>query len=510
MVSFQTGVDADEQTADNESTVHLRIRIQPAAKAPLTIEPIQIMGISSVVAPNTTALLFYNERLDDGALFDSLQHFLTVYPFLGGKFIFASELGDDKPADAAAYTLRHLRTWIKWGTETDPGMPFTVVQRKDSMAAHQPRFVQNGVTDLTPFHGNALTPPTKGLLADRDTPCGMIQVTHFTDGTSVALSVSHMLADATTAAQMLKDWAAIHRSLAAGKLEIPSRPFHYADVDGQAAGDLNSEFEDPVQTEIESKQDMFRYDGWASGMPIPDHLKAADERQGSPRGKPLPPNSLVFAQDVAYHAVHFSAADLERIHARVQGQAEGFVSIHDAFAAHLWRLMTRARQQTGTLDLNVACDARRRFPRPLPSNTLGMFNTCLGFQGEADVLLGEKGEAWAAQRLRQAIGSFTPETIAAFLHRRAHDLHPMREQICACHPENTIMTTWARAGLEDVDFGTGKPVYTHFHVQAFPGYVCIMRECGEGEKWYEPGLHADLWLETEAMERFLADPELRR
>lgn len=88
----------------------LKTRVQPATKAPLTIEPIQILGISSVATPSTTPILFYNERLDDAALLESFRHFLVAYPFLAGKFILADELGDDKPADAPAYTLRHLRT----------------------------------------------------------------------------------------------------------------------------------------------------------------------------------------------------------------------------------------------------------------------------------------------------------------------------------------------------------------------------------------------------------------
>lgn len=501
---------ANAQVDDSTATVLVQTSAQPATKPPFTIEPIQLMGISSVTAPNTTAILFYKEDLEDAALLASFAHFLDAYPFLAGKLIFASELGDDKPADAPAYTLRHLRTWIKWGAESDPGVSFAVVRRNDSMADHLPRPVQAGVTDLAPLHGNALTPPNKGLLADRNIPCALAQVTHFNDGSAVSLSVSHMLADASAIGVMLTDWAAIHRSLASGQLEVPSRPFHYLEVDGQAAGDLNTDAEDPALTEIESKQAMFRYDAWASGTPVPEHLRELDERQGKPRGDVLPPNCFVFAEKMAYHAVHFSAADIERIHERVSAQAGEFVSVHDALAAHLWRVMTRARQQTGTLALNMACDARRRFPRPLPPTTPGVYNTCLGFLGEADTLLGEGGDAWAAKRLRKAIGSIQPDTVAAFLHRRAHDLDPLRERICPCHPENTIMTTWARAGLEEVDFGVGKPAYTHFHVQAFPGYVCIMRECGEGEKWYEPGLHADLWLEEDAMQRFLADPELRR
>lgn len=485
--------------------------VHPTEKHPTTIEPVQLMGVSSITAPNVTAVLFYSDCLDDAALLASSKYFLDAYPFLAGKLILASELGDDKPAETPAYTLRYLRTWIKWGAESDPGMPFTIVQRKDSMKDHMPRAVQDGVTDLGHMQHNILTPPVKGLLDDRDTRCATVQITHFSDGSALALSVSHMLADAMTVGQMLTDWASIHRSLAAGKLEIPSRPLHYVDIDGQAAGDLNAETADPTLVELESKQDMFRYDSWASGTPVPDELREADERQGKQRGEPLPPGAFRFPEtSVAYHAVHFSAGDIERIHARISAETDGPISIHDAFVAHLWRLIARARQQKGTLALNMASDARRRFPRPLPPTQPGVFNTCLGFLGEADVLLDNGGEAWAAQRLRQAINSIQPDTVAAYLHRRAHDLDPTRELITPCHPENTIMTTWARAGLELVDFGSGPPIYTHFHVRAFPGYVCVMRECGEGTKWYEPGLHADLWLEEEAMRRLLADPELRQ
>lgn len=496
----------------SDATVLIQTCAHPATKPALTIQPIQLMGISSVFAPNTTALLFYDHRLDDAALLKSFTHFLDAYPFLAGKLIFASELGDDRPADAPAYILRHLRTWIKWGAEPDPGVPFTVAERNDSMAAHQPRPVQEGVFDLAPLQGNALTPPTKGLLVDRDTPCATVQITHFKDGSALALSVSHTLADASAIGQMLTDWATIHHSQASGKVEVPSRPFNYLDVDGQAAGDLNTEAEDPALTELESEQDMFRYDAWASGQPVPEEVREADERLGKQRGQPLPPGAFVFPEGApSYYGLRFSAADVERIHARVSTQAEGTVSVHDAFAAHLWRLIARARQQSGTLDLNVACDARRRFARPLPAGAPGVFNTCLGLQGAAGVLLGAGGEAWAAQRLRQAIGSIRPDTVAAFLHRRAHDLDPMRERICPCHPENTVMTTWARAGLERVDLGRGEPVHTHFHVQAFPGYACIMRECGHaGDKWYAPGLRADVWLEQDSMRRLLADPELRQ
>lgn len=482
--------------------------------------PIPLTSITSLAAPPACALLLYDPTaaaaLDPTSLEASLSITLQSYPFLVG---IQRTARDDDPGPA--YSRRFRRQWIEFGTARDPGMSLVFERREyplESIFAH-PEGTQ--VLDLETINDLGLqpslaTPPLQRKDGgDGGGSLAGVKVTTFACGSAtLCLSVYHTLFDAQALGTFMTDWAAIHRAVIKGDTpSIPNRPVDQAMLDSLASGNLDSENEDSRILDLESHLDVFRYDSWArdpTGVRNPPSsdgycpdpaVDALDAAKGRLRGPP-PPWETLSTSIVQQRGILFSAADVLRIH-----KSTGTGSVHDAFAAHLWRVITRARGNTGEIDFAMASDDRRRFSPSIPPTSPGCFNVCRGFSATAERILGQDGAAWAATRIRQALDSATQDTLGAWLYRRAHELDPTREMICFAGNTTVVTTNWARSGLGDADFGKGKPAFVHNLVQAFGGYATIQKLAGDG-KWYEPGIVVALWLEEEAMSRLLQDPQL--
>lgn len=488
--------------------------------------------------PNAAGLVFYDAEAaaalrDLDALQRSLSAVLSSYPQLAGRLRLTQPGDEGRP-----YTKRYKRTWMSYGQESDPGVRFTVVDDKRSLAevlpaqlaGHEGIYQLETVYDLSlgPELSKPIDAPGRGDGGNGAT--AGVKITRFADGgAALCFASSHALFDAGALGTFLHDWTKVHADLASGKNpSLPSRPFDTHALDALAAGDLDADAADPALVQTEAALDVFRYDSWArdptgkdnppaaldAALAPPAEVDALDTAAGRPRGTPPPWHTASAAKALTY-GLEFSSDDVRRIHKATLAGSDSFVSPQDAFAAHLFRLIARARQHSPDtqLDFEVACDDRRRFDPPLPDTAPGCFNVCLGFNVRAGDVLAPSGAVVAAQRVRAAIEGVTSARLAAWLHRRAHDLDPTREWIV--FPGNTTVcsTNWARSALYDADFGAGRPCYVHNLVHGFGGYLVIARKAvprGEqGSKWFEPGVFVSLWLEEEAMARLIADPELR-
>ncbi|RSH82071.1 uncharacterized protein EHS24_008275 [Apiotrichum porosum] len=491
-----------------------------------TTAPVPLASVASRGAPDATGLLFYSPpaavHLDPQYLAESLAEILSAYPQLAGRLRLARPDDHGRP-----YTKRYHRTWMDYGHPDDPGMTLEFEERAMPMSAALPPPVAEhpGVVDASVLNDFTLAPDLqRGRDGDEMSLAG-VKVTRFScGGAALCVSASHILFDAGALGTFLTDWAAIHTAIARGETPlIPHRPYDFQACDVNAAGDLDTKDEDPALVKLESSLDVFRYDAWArdptglcnpppsQAVGPPSEVDTLDAERGRRRGT-LPPWHTLSDAPTRTYGLDFTSEDVQRIAARAKRETAEHISAQDAFAAHIWRLVARARGQTGdiVLDFSMACDARRRFTNPLPSTAPGCFNVCLGMQAHADEVVGPNGAGWAAARIRRAIETTKPDILAAWLHLRAHDLDPSRNCIVFPGTTSVCTTNWSRSALHDADFGGGPPLLVHNLVMAFGGYATITRVPGvTGGRWYDPGVRATLWLQVDAMDRLLADPDFR-
>jgi hypothetical protein len=418
---------------------------------------------------------------------------------------------------------------MEFGYEDDPGFVLETEARDVRMSTALPPTVGLGVVDASVLHDMSLAPTLAGSLLEPGyvdgggLPLSGAKVTRFAcGGAALCVAVSHIHFDAGALGTFVTDWVSAHAALARGQVPaVPERPYSPAAYDALAAGDLDANDEDPALVELEETLDVFRYDSWASdgANPLPPgavvpppQMDAADAARGRRRGT-VPPRHTRSAAKNRIYGLDFTSSEVEKIAAAAKAQTSEKISTQDAFAAHLWRRVARSRgqeEEAEVLDFAMACDARQRFTTLYDMSTPGCWNVCLGMQARGSDLFSPRGLGWAASRIRKAINSTQAPVLAAWLHRRAHDLAPERFNVAFAGNTTVCTTNWARTGLHDADFGGGLPVLVHNLVSGFGGYATITRVPGiVGGRWYEPGVRATLWLEEEAMGRLIADPELR-
>ncbi|GMK59781.1 hypothetical protein CspeluHIS016_0803870 [Cutaneotrichosporon spelunceum] len=525
MVKHQAAVSYPQ---DNPEPEVLSTELVLPASRSSACTPVPLISASSVAAPYAQCLLLYDAQgaaaLDRASLSHSLSLVLSAYPQLAGRLRLPST---DPSTSFPEYTKRFLRPWIEYGSD-DPGFLLTFERRSVPLAAVLPaptqwervydaRTIDFGLAPALAPNLAPSTPRTEGALSGA-------KITLFDGGAALVVGTSHVLADAGALGTFLQDWAEVH-ALSSGAEDfvaelVKKRRLDWAALDGHAAGDLNASAPDPMLESVESELDVLRYDAWVAppstplaAMAVPDPAIAElDAARGFRRGAP-PPWELLGSETARTYILNWSAGEVERITARARLHTPA-ASANDALAAHLWRLITRARGiAKGEVEFTMACDVRRILQA---EEAPGCFNVCLGFNAPAEDLA---QEGWPEARIRRAVESVSRERVAAWLHRRAHDLDLRREMICFPGVRSVCATNWARSGVCTLDFGGGAPVYTHNLVPAFGGYATILKGRGEGvgmggrigggEKWYEPGVDVMLWLEESAMARLVADPTLR-
>jgi hypothetical protein len=123
-----------------------------------------------------------------------------------------------------------------------------------------------------------------------------------------------------------------------------------------------------------------------------------------------------------------------------------------------------------------------------------------------------------ARRIRETLDEVNNrEALAAHLHGLAFEKSPQRIWQAFLGSRHILVTTWARAGIYEVDFGIGSTVrYVDDVVPDMDGMVLIKEAPpppGRGEgigkpAWTDHGVDVSVHLRREDMERLLRDPEL--
>ncbi|KAF9884066.1 hypothetical protein FE257_002355 [Aspergillus nanangensis] len=483
----------------------------------------------------------------------SLRLTLDAYPQFCGrlKLITATNStttllpdGDEFPPHAR----RLGRVHAIYGTSQDPGVEFILAESTttanelypDSRTGVQPLWDRTNVS----VSGFLPTTPVKKVHVTADTdgpfrPAVAVQMTSLTCGGFVlAVKIAHPLVDAHSLTHFVKDWASVSRALSQrAPIPVLTPLFDPGLLDSHAAGDINSN--EPDQTLIQQAESLHlhRYDWWieSPGCPWPYEIPEPFRGQDwPPAGLPMPWSEYDSKAPVSHYLIHLNHDQIEHLWREASRGSTERLSRHDAVLAHVWSCVNRARllqDDPGP----VHCDLSYGLRTPLMlgdafmgSPTFMVNVEMTGKEVTAETPAGQPATAAAlglvAQRFRQTIcQSGNPDLLAAYLHTVAFETCPQRIWQGFLGRRHTMVTSWVRAGVYDVDFGWGPARYVDAILANLDGLVLIKEappptgdrmipEPGTTTlaSWTAHGVDINLHLKTEDMERLIRDPLLLR
>ena len=477
----------------------------------------------------------------------SLQITLDAYPQWCGQLQSITSLTDSSIPERSQlprHARRFGRVYVTYGFAKDPGVEFIVATSTATLEDLSPlsRTEHKPIWDRHQAPLDEFSPLTSLVNPLKDTPeygyipAIAIQATMLGCGGYVlSVKAAHAIADAHSLVYFVKHWAAVSRSILQS-LPLPSQtPMFYPKMlDSLAAGDINSDAADEAIIQQTTKLPFHRYDWWipSPGMPCWGTLKPdVFTEEVVPAGNAIPWWELDMEAPVSHYVIHLNKEQVdflwqESIKGLSEGDMKERISKHDAILAHIWSCINRARQM-GQDDVPVHAD--------LSYGLRPVLNLGDGFMGSPIVILNLEMRASElaftsttatdrseqginiqpiAQYIRKTINQANdPSLLAAHLHSVAFEKTPQRIWQAFMGRRHILVTTWARAGLYEVDFGFGgesKVRYAEGIVPDMDGIVLI-KEAGAVEKgmsWTERGVDISVRLRREDMERLIRDPWL--
>ncbi|EJD38251.1 hypothetical protein AURDEDRAFT_154155 [Auricularia subglabra TFB-10046 SS5] len=448
----------------------------------------------------------------------SLRATLDAYPQLAGQLHWA-------PYDASGrsgHTRRYGRMMLRYGAPDDPGVELVQARSAQVLADVVPHFdtrAAAGCWDASAVPTLALLPDEPPVaLHDRTTyaglPCAVVQLTTFACGAlAVAVKMAHPVADAQALITFARDWAAVNRAMVAGAPAPVLEPvFDPQRLDAAAAGDIDADAPDPDVVRKARALPLHRYDWWAGdASAVPAEL--ATSARLEPPGRALPWAEWDLAAPFMHNLLYFSPAEVEGM-LRAAGAAAG-VSRLDALLAHVWALIVRARglQDNVEVYLDVTLGLRQRVAPPLPDSFMGSPIVLTHAALPASTISSQPSKVAAS--IREAMAQFTPDAVAALLHERAFASCPHRFWDAFLGARHTIVTSWLRLDVYELDFGFGggRARYVDALMPEVDGCLHVMeagpRSGGGSTKWYGETVCVSLHLAEDDMARVLSDPLLR-
>ncbi|CAI7633695.1 unnamed protein product [Penicillium viridicatum] len=458
-------------------------RLRPANQPIPTSTPLSILDATVVRFTPTGGIWIFNQPtdLDQKTLVDNLRtsfiETLSKFPQWAGQLQWA-------PVNPKGnHTERFNRPLIVYGTDTDPGVEWTVIEhpfRADEIVpTAEERASSSSTTSSQPgawvgddFDQKLFLPSNPLALANlRDyagLPAMQVQITLLRGCYAIGIQMAHCLADAQTLMVFVHLWAYSSKKQYGNQPEssLMDEPvFDPGMLDRCAAGDIDGPEPDQTLVQTARKLPLHRYSWWN-----------AVEEGGA---------QLSTFKAMALHSPG-GRCDISRL---------------DALLAHLWIAITRARGQAESsrpVYMNLSLGARPRVSPALPDTFIGspLFLTHVG--GAASSVCREiLGET--ASRIRETMKGFTADAVGAMLHDAAHEVSPQRLWQGFLGSEHTIVTSWLRLRLYEVDFvGGDKPRYVHAVMPKMDGCVQVMDSAvGDG------GMDVAVYLEEVATERLL-------
>ncbi|EFW99055.1 transferase family protein [Grosmannia clavigera kw1407] len=350
-------------------------------------------------------------------------------------------------------------------------------------------------------------------------------------GFVLAVKIAHPLADISGLVYFVSDWARVSQAIVTGStLPVLSPVFEPARLDEVAASDINSHQPDPAIVKKTKALLLHRYDWWAPpGKPPAPFLDEADSL--TPSGQPMPWEEWDVKAPVSGYTIHLTKEQVELLWKDATTGAEKgglVISKHDAVLAHMYACIMRARRlqiDEGPVhcDLVLGLRSALKLGESFMGSPIIMINVemsgteaclteCLT-EGKPTGLL-----APIAKKVRETIVTTSNrDNLSAHLHTVAFEKSPQRLWQAFLGQRHILVTTWARAGLYDVDFGLGSDIrYADGLMPSLDGVVFIKEAppssggfvSASRPSWTSDGVDIGINIKTEDMERLLKDPLL--
>jgi hypothetical protein len=486
------------------------------------------------------SISLFSDRLADH-LETALAKTLFAYPQWCGylKAILSIDSGNLPPETESfpAHAKRYGRLYVHYGTGTDPGVAFieatstATVDALYNAASPKRRPVWNRQEDeatLSQFVpqtsiAHALEPDekdTNGLCK----PIFAIQYTKLACGGLVlAAKIAHPLADITALTRFVRDWADVSLAmLSDSQFPFLEPIFEPSRLDACAAGNINANVADLATIEDALALPLHRYDWWASPRKPP----LAFPQDLPPAGKRMPWSEWDTKAQVEQYTVHFTRPQIDSLwqsatQDTLRASSDLRISKHDALLAHVWSCVVRARGLQEDRDF-VHCDlvlgTRPAFK--LDTSFVGSPTMMLNIEMPASHVASAQNLGLVARRIRETLSTVNdPKRLAAHLHSIAFEASPQRIWQAFLGSRHILVTTWARAGLYDVDFGFGSRIrYADGVVPCLDGCVLIVDSAptrsappphpatrSTQREWTENGVDVTIPLRREDMYRLLED-----
>lgn len=475
----------------------------------------------------------------------SLRVALNAYPQWCGHLKSITALNETN-LPLAPHARRFGRLYVQYGTPNDPGVEFRTATSTATLdelypisrPTNQPLWNREEVPLDVFLPANRLAYALHPVVVNNSgllPPVLAIQLTSLACGGFVlAVKGAHPLADITSLVHFMKDWGRVSQSILLGN-EVPTPVlapvFEPGKLDALAAGNIDAVSPDPDIMEQVQTLPLHRYDWWVSspGCPWPVRVPDVYHDQGlPPMGKSMPWDEWNVEARVSHHVVHLNHKQVESIWKKATAglTSNGTTSRHDAILAHIWSCIARARNlQDGPG--SVHCDlvygvrpALQLEPSFIGSPTL-MIN--VGISG-VDVAAAWKEDLLRpiAQRIRKTINQISqPTALAAHLHTLAFEKSPQRIWQTFLGRRHILVTTWAHAGVYEIDFGLGESIrYVDEVVPNMDGVIVIkeappkkaqddtLRGKESKRSWTDHGVDISVHIQDQDMERLLKDPYL--
>lgn len=506
------------------SRLHPSSRPQSATSTVLSILDATVVRF----APTGAIWIFDHDEPAEmvGCLKASFIKALEAFPQWAGQLQWAPV------CENGSHRERFHRPMITYGLDSDPGVEWNVVQLESSPASVAPESAIRASNELwiTNFPQSDLMMSSTSLaLYDLETfqglPSMIVQVTLLGNGGfAVAVKMAHPLSDAHSLVLFMRRWASICRDeLTKQDLtkDLAYPIFEPSWLDSRAAGDIDAHAGDPELISKARSLPLLRHDWWdtTAGHPAtlsqstinskPKDAALLQRAMASP-AYPPPWESWNISNPVATSIIHFTGDELERLKKSAAGTTAR-VSRLDALLAHFWACINRARlpllKDDEEVFLEFTLGIRARVSPALPDTFVGSPLVLTHISSPLrNVAASDTKIEHIASQIRKCLDRFTPEAVAAILHEEAHEVAPQRLWRAFLGRKHTLVTSWARLGVYDIDFvgRSLRPRYVHPIMVAMDGLLCVM-DSGT----LDGGVDISLCLESETLERLLKDGKLR-
>ncbi|ATY60297.1 transferase family [Cordyceps militaris] len=524
-------------------TCTTRIQAKSPSQTPCIV-PLSLLDATTAEFALTSAVwLFDRPRLASQEPFDLTTHLastlsttLDAYPQWAGQIEAVQTVDGQGPAEATdipVHARRFGRLFAKFGHKRDPGVAFSAATCAITLDELYPaeRRVHHTFWDsqawLNRFTSqadiaDAFQPDvedTNGLLK----PVMAIQVTTLAcGGFALAAKIAHPLADITALVTFMNDWATISRTSILQLERCRLCPvFNPCKVDAAAARNIDAPEPAAEVLQRSATMPMHRYDWWrdVSGCPWPTNIpepfrKAKMEAAGTA----MPWSEWETGSPVSCYIVRLSAEQVEFLWASANKESGQRLSRHDAVLAHIWSSINRARRlgtDTGPVHCDLTCGVRPVLQ--LGGSFIGSPIVIINIQALGAEVAGEAASLGSvATRVRGTIGQvLKPEPIGDHLHSLAYEKSPQRIWQAFLGRRHILVTTWARAGVYNIDFGFASEIrYVDGIVPDMDGIVVIKEAPpivaaeAPDTSWTRSGVDVSIRIRAEDMERLLADPLL--